>query len=249
MPFYANKTFIYFVLLFLIKKIKKEVISMDKLFISFALLFLVSGVFAIQPAESWNIGAIGRYTQIGQANVTTQGGNVTNLNLSGNMSTDKWAGFWGNVSGGIVLSSGTNIFYSWAWTPAMGGEVCAIAAPSGFSWTGIQAITAAAVNSVWNFGAATDNATNTYKINTCAVNVAGTAVTNTAGNTTGVGGFTTCAVADQAVPTTKADLAFCVNITQNGNLFNGQPGNYELLVPTNSTLGSTETYYFWVELD
>jgi len=212
------------------------------------LLFAVGLLFAIQPAENWTTGQIGKYTQAGQANVTTEGGNVTQLNLSSNISTEKWAGFWGNVSGRIVLSPGTGMFYTWTWDSSRGGEVCAIAAPSGFDWSGLQSVTAAVINSIWNFGSATDNATNTLT-STCNVDIAGIPVSNTAGNVTGGNYFKTCAVADQASPSTKADIAFCVNITQGGNLFNGQTGDYQLLVATNETAGTTETYYFWLELD
>jgi len=213
------------------------------------LLLAVGLLFAIQPAESWTLGTTGKYTQAGQANVTTEGGNVTNLNLSGNVSTEKWAGFWGNVSGLIVLSPGTGMFYTWPWTPANGGEVCAIAAASGFDWTGLQNVTAAAIDTVWNFFSGdTDSATNTLT-QSCAVTVAGTSVTGSAGNMTGGNAFQTCAVADQANPAAKNDIAFCVNMTQGGSLFNGQTGDYQLMVATNETLNSFETYYFWIELD
>jgi len=216
-----------------------------------ALLLVGSLAFAIQPAEGWNVGSIGKYSPTGNANVTTEGGNVTNLNLSGNISTEKWAGYWGNVTGRILLTPGpaSQLFYSWAWDSSRGGEVCAIAASSGFDWSALQSTTAAYVDSIWGFGAATDNATNTYTANTCDLTIAGIAVTNTAGNTTGVGGFESCVVADQAAPAAKQDLAFCVKIDQNGNLFNGQTGDYELLAPTNMTAGAYETHYFWLELD
>lgn len=214
----------------------------------FLLVLATSLVMAIQPAESWTVLGTGKYTQLVQANVTTEGGNVTNMDVGGNASTERWAGFWGNVTGRIVLSPATALFYSWAWTPANGGEVCAVAAPSGFDWAAVQTTTAAAVNSVWSFGAGTDNATNTYTSSACNLDVAGTPVT-TVGNLTGVGGFETCVVADNAAPAAKDELAFCVNVTAAGNLFNGNVGNYELLVPANETAGATETYYFWLELD
>ncbi len=221
---------------------------MRKLFALFVLLLSAGIAFAIAPADSWTVISTGKYAPAAQANVTTEGGNVTNLDLNSNVSTERWAGFWGNVTGAIVLSPGTANFYSWAWTSASGGEVCAVAAASGFDWTAVQAATAAAVDGVWGFGAVTDNAVNTYTSAACGVDVAGTAVTS-AGNTTGVGGFETCVVADGGAPAAKADFAFCTNITQSGSLFNGQDGDYEVLVPTNETAGSFETYYFWLELD
>jgi len=205
-------------------------------------------MFAIQPASSWNLISSSKYNQTVQANHTTEGGNVTNLDLGGNVSTERWAGYWGNVTGEIILSPATSIFYRWPWDSSLGGEVCAVAAASGFDWSGVQAVTAAAVNTVWNFGAATDNASNTFTSAACSLDVAGASVT-TVGNLTGVGGFETCAVADVGAPAGKDDLAFCTNVSYGGSLFNGQDGDYELLVPTNETAGTFETYYFWIELD
>jgi len=221
---------------------------MNKIKILLSVLFVVGLAFAIQPANSWTVGAQGKYVPSGaQANVTTEGGNVTPLNFTGsNVSTEKWAGYWGNITGSnIILSPGTSIFYSWVWSSVNGGEVCAVAAPSGFNWVGVQPITAAAIDLIWNFGAQTDNATSTFTT-ACNVDIGGIPVASV-GVLTGVGGFETCAVGDGGA--TKSDVAFCVNITQNGNLFNGLTGDYELMAPTNKTAGTTETHYFWLELD
>jgi len=211
-------------------------------------LLLVMGVsLAIQPAEGWNTGAIGKYTPGANANVTTEGGNVTELNLTGNVSTEKWAGYWGNVSGNIVLSPGAAMFYTWAWTSADGGEVCAVAAPSGFAWATVQAVAAATIDTIWGFDTLnTDSASNTLT-SACNVDVAGTSVTSV-GTTTGGGAFETCAVGDGG-GAAKGDVAFCVNITQGGALFNSLTGDYELMAATDEAAGSTETHYFWIELD
>ncbi len=221
---------------------------MDKIKILLSLLFAVGLVFAIQPAEGWNVGAIGKYTQTGQANVTTEGGNVTNLNLSSNISTEKWAGYWGNVSGGIVLSPGASMFYTWAWNPSDGGEVCAVAAPSGFAWSTLQAIAGSVIDGAWGFDPLeTDSGQNTFT-SLCNVDIAGQTVIGSDGTTTGGGTFETCLIGDGG-GIAKNHVAFCVNITQAGNLFNGLTGDYELMAATNETAGTTEMHYFWLELD
>jgi len=220
---------------------------------AFALLLFAGLAFAIQPAEDWDVGAQGRYTQVGQASVITEGGNVTELNLSSNISTAKWAGYWGNVTGDIVLApNNANMFYTWTWSATDGGEVCAVAAASGFDWSAVQAAVGSVVDTIWYFDTGdTDSGTNT--IATAGdMEVAGTLVTGTDCTTTGTGGgdiFETCILADNAAPTLKDELAFCVNITGAGTLFNGQTGDYELLTATNETAGSTETHYFWMELN
>ena len=220
---------------------------------AFALLLFAGLAFAIQPAEDWDVGPQGRYTQVGQASVITEGGNVTELNLSSNISTAKWAGYWGNVTGDIVLApNNAQMFYTWAWTASDGGEVCAVAAASGFDWSSVQAALGSAVDTIWSFDTLdTDSGSNTLAT-TGSMEVAGTLVPATNCTTTGTGGgyiFETCILADNAAPTLKNELAFCVNITGAGTLFNGQTGNYELLTATNETAGSTETHYFWMELN
>ena len=214
----------------------------------FAILLVIGFAFAIQPVGNWTLGFTGHYTPNATGNFTTSGGNVSNINLSSNISTNKWTGFWGNVSGGILLSPGAGLgnLYSWTWSPTNGGEVCAVASPYGFNWANIASVAASAIDTAWSFGAASDNATNTLT-STCSITVGGVSITGTAANTTGLGNFRTCAV-DDGTTTTKGNFAFCVDINSSGTLFNNQSGNYELMAPTNKTTGSTETYSFWMEL-
>ena len=218
---------------------------------TFALLLLAGLAFAIQPAEDWSVGTQGSYVQDMQANVTTEGGNVTQLDLDSNISTAKWAGYWGNVTGEIVLApNNTAMFYNWIWDSSDGGEVCAIAAPSGFDWSSVQAAVGSAVDTAWFFNDwDTDSGTNTLD-DDCSVQVAGTYIPVTNCTTTGSNILDTALVADTAGPAfAKYDLAFCVNITNDTVLFNGVIGDYELLTATNETAGATETHYFWLELN
>ncbi len=226
---------------------------MNKLGIYIMLVLVVgSGLaMAIAPADSWTVVARARYTGVnGDANVTTEGGNVTNLNFNSvNVSTAKWAGYWGNLtSAKLVLAASRNFFYTWAWNATNGGVVCAVAAPSGFAWGSAVAAAASDVDTMWSFtGADSDSAVNTLKNATCALNIGGKSITSAVSALTGVGGFTTCAIADGATAA-KSDFAFCANLSSAGNLFNGQTGNYEVMAPTNKTIGTTETHYFWLEL-
>ena len=219
-----------------------------KRIILLSVLLAIGLSFAIQPAYTWTTGTPGKYVPSGNANVTTEGGNVTPLNLSSNISTEKWAGYWGNVSGEIVLSPGVSMFYTWAWDSGDGGEVCAVAAASGFDWAAVQTILATTIDTIWVFDTLnTDSAAGTLQ-SSCNVDVAGTPVAGSVGTTTGGGTFETCAVGD-GDNAAKSDVAFCVNITQGGTLFNALTGDYQLLAATDETAGNTETHYFWLELD
>jgi hypothetical protein len=181
--------------------------------------------------------------------VTTQGGTVTNLDLNSNTSTVKWAGFWGNITSALVLSPGAGLssLYKWDWSPASGGEVCTVPAASGFDWANVASVTTSAIDTMWGFNVSdSDSAANTLTDSACAITIGGIPIT-TVGNTTGLGGFKTCAVSDNATAA-KSDFAFCTDIASAGTLFNNQTGNYELIMPTNSTVGGTETYYAWLDL-
>lgn len=213
------------------------------------LLSLMALGFAIQEVQSLQAGTPGKYNVTSWANYTTEGGNVTEINLTTNTSTEKWAGFWGQIIGNILLAPNTSAnFYVWTWSPASSGEVCAVAASSGFDWSGVTTISAATIDTIWGFGSATDNATNTFTTSTCDLNINSINVTNTATADTGGAAFETCAVGDGG-NAAKSDVAFCVKIANDGGLFNNRSGDYELLVATDENVGATETYYFWMELD
>ena len=228
---------------------------MKKLGIGIMMVLLGMGMaFAIQPAQSWTQISSGFYNSSPAANLTTQGGNVTAANIAGNVSTTKWAGFYGNVSAGIVLTPGglTNIFYKWNWTPGTNtGRLCAVPGTA-FDWTTTTGATKANIDSIWSFTTTdSDSATNTLVDAACVITeIAQKNVSSGAAVTTGTGGgdtFQTCAIKDGAAAA-KTDFAFCGKITS-ATAFNGGTANYELIVPTNRTIGSTEKYYAWLELD
>ncbi len=213
------------------------------------LLALLAGVgFAIAPVTGWTAGATGKYSQAAAPAVTTEGGNVSNINVSQSASTEKWAGFWGNITGGLYLAPDTtNIFYQWTGFDITGSTLCAVAG-TGFDWGAVTATTGSSIDSVWGFvGTDADSGANTFT-GSGSVQLAGSTITSAAADTGAAGGFVTVVIADTATPAAKADLAFCVSATVGGTLFNGQQGDYELMVATDEAPGATETYNFWLEL-
>lgn len=96
-------------------------------------LFLTLGILLIAPlalsaptgASVTQVGAQERY-QPTEETVVTEGGNITSLNVTGEVVTSKWAGFWGNVSGAKVLAdSSGNYFYKWTISDLTGALVYA----------------------------------------------------------------------------------------------------------------------------
>jgi hypothetical protein len=61
------------------------------------------------------------------------------------------------------------------------------------------------------------------------------------------GGFITCAWKSAFTPS-KDEMLFCTNITNNGPLYNGESGDFEIIAPTEYGTGVYETYYFYLSL-
>ena len=201
-------------------------------------------------AANVTVGTTGRYSYNGSAgNITTEGGNVTNVSLYTNESTDRWAGFYGNVSGNIVLakSSNTTYLYEWPWNPSLGGVVCASTGPTPLS--SIMGATYADIDTAWGFlPTLTDSAANTFNNSNCSQKFGPATIANAYYADTGYsGGFITCAWKAVAAPS-KAEMLFCTNITQNGPLAVGGTGDFEMMVPTAYGTSAYETYYFYVNL-
>ena len=217
---------------------------MNKGLVIAAFAVLLAGVFAISDAATGTVVEEGYYTYSGaQASDPTEGGNVTGYNLTGNDSTDRWAGYFGNVTGDIVLGlTESEIMYSWTWNGGA-GEVCASAGAGTFDWANLAITTAADINTIFVQGAADDNATNTLTDATGTIDIDGTTVTSAA--VTDDQSWETVAVEDGG-GAVKEDYAFCVNMSSGAATVTGANGNYQLMVATQPA--TIETYYFFLEL-
>jgi hypothetical protein len=183
-------------------------------------------------------------------NATTEGGNISQVNLSATTLTDRWSAFYGNVSGGIVLSDNDNASaYVYQWSTAAntsGGAVCA-STNSSYIFTSLIGTNDSALNTAWGFGVASDNVTKTFTDSaTCNLNFSQGGVATSARVNHTTGSFWTCAMNDNR-STAKSSFAFCTNISSTGVNFKGNASQYEIMVPT--VFGSgTETYYFYLQL-
>ncbi|MEM4166114.1 MAG: hypothetical protein QW255_02010 [Candidatus Bilamarchaeaceae archaeon] len=234
---------------------KGELMGYKKfLFVFLGLLLLGSGlVMAISNATATRDADLARWGgETSAGSITTEGGNISQVNVSAGTLTDRWAGFFGPVDGYIYLTDAGNATtsYLFRWTAsAPSGWIC-VSTNNNFPFASAEGTTAAAINSAWNFGSATDNATNTFTLSTCDItfynpsnSISDTATADHAGSST----FETCAIV-RTGGTGETDFAFCSAINQAGTNYAGVAADYELIVPT--TLGSeTETYYFYAELN
>ena len=222
-----------------------------------AVIMGASIVLAMSGAGALTVGATSRWAGETASSESTQGGNITSQNLSTQTQTQKWAEFYGNITGNIVLldTSGNNTsrVFKWAWTSSSGGEVCLTQAQAG-NFDVVGTTSASSINSAWSLGSAADNASNTYNLTNCSMNLAGGQVTATAdAQIQGYSTFHSCALSiGTGLSSSKSSYAFCSNISASGKNFNNTTSNYEVLVPISpgSTSGiATETYYFYAELN
>ncbi len=209
----------------------------------------VTGI-GLYGANITNASTHARYNGTATAgNATTEGGNITGLNISSTALTDKWAAFYGNVSGSILLTgaAGVNNVYSWAWSPADGGTVC-VSTNSSLSQLSASGAQGSDIDSAWGFPASVDSGINTFNLTNCTMGIGSSSITNASYADTGpAGGFITCSLKSAPAPA-KPQLLFCSDIISGGTSWNGVPSDFELMVPTNSTAGATETYYFYANL-
>ena len=217
-------------------------------FIAVVAAVILAVAFAITPATSWTSGTTGNYNPTAAGGFAAMGGNVTDINLAANVSTSKWAGMYGNVSGTIKLAKSTSvIFYTWTWSPTSGAEICA---STNSTFNAITATaTSGAVDTAWGFASSdADTATKTMTVNCTLDNVTGTDITGSdAVSTSEVDAGTQTCVAKQDSGTAKDSYVFCAPIIATGFTFDGLLRNYALMVPTAQS--GTETYYFYLELE
>jgi len=190
-----------------------------------------------------------RYDPGAPGNSSVEGGNISNTDAGGDYLTDRWAAFYGNVTGWLMLGSNTSAkVYTWNWTPSDGGVVC-VSTASGLNSIGIFAALASDIDTAWGFDPLlADSANNTFTSEDCYFEIGGAQVSDAALADTGPsGGFATCAIKTTPAPA-KNQMLFCTNITSGGTLYSGAIGDYELLVPTDAAPSSTETYYFYLNL-
>ena len=212
------------------------------------MLCLVSYAFAISNATinsssqtRWN-GSLAGIT-----NVTSQGGNITNVTITSVSLTGNWMGFFGDVLGSIVLGSNQYSMYNWTWQPSNSSSVC-VAQNSTFDFSSVNPTNSTAINNAWNFSGISDNALSTYSLPSCNLTFGQQQVSNTASaKHNPLSSFTTCAISRVSTPSVRDDFAYCAGISDVGRNYRNDPVQYELLVP--SKAGSTaDPYYFFAEL-
>jgi hypothetical protein len=181
------------------------------------------------------------------------GGNITPVNFTEiDFVTGKWQGFYGNVSGELVLANdgGVNKFVEWTWLN--NGTVFAAAQEMNFTeWRALEAKNAAAIDTAFGFVAGdSDSADHTFTETSDALVIAGQSVPGVAnGQAVTLSSAATNWETNAYALTggTITDYVFAGNISVDGTAFDGTPQDYQMIVPVTTTEES-QIYYFYVEL-
>ena len=207
------------------------------------MIFGISGATTSGIVQTRWSGAVTAQTAV------TQGGNITNANITGaTQLTTKWAYFYGNISGNTIAlrDAAGNYVYTWAYSAAAGkGEIC-LSTASTFPPGTLASANLTDLNTQWQLGTI-DNATGTFNTTFNGLNISASVISPVGAAIQGSSTFT-CAAVYNGTLGAKGGYAYCTNISNVGKNYANVNYNYELLVPTTPGTGVVETYYFYVEL-
>ena len=213
-------------------------------------LLMAGVVFAISGA-SFNEIDEDRWTGATAGTHSTEGGNVTQGDIGSASLTDRWAAYFGNVSGSIVLGNDSVQVYTWSVTNASAaGEVCA-SVGGDFAFASAATETRADIDTAFGLGAAADNAAGTFTdASACDLTFDVATVASSTMVAHEDSNFWTCAINDGG-GNNEGDIAFCTNISSSGETaYDGTtPAQYELMVATTPGSATFETYNFYLELN
>jgi hypothetical protein len=221
-------------------------------------IFILFCFLAIKDIKADPTGATmtpGNSSRGSNPNVQTanaQAGNVTQLNIDQTRITDIWQGFFGNVSGRIVLqNSGGNSFYDWS-SSQVTGEVYATRNTIS-SWSNINCTNSTQwqieESSLSIANTSTDGINETFNATSHPAFMVGNNAllgcrSTRPYNSTGQAGQFWNVLLNSDI----TNVVYASILADNSNAFDNTTVDFELLVPTNRTT-STAVYYFYAELN
>lgn len=217
-------------------------------FLTLAMLAAVP-VMAIPDASTNTAGTQETANQTVATNVSVDGGYINTLDLAVESQTNRWQGFYGEVSGKITLEAADgNKMFQWVWQNTDSGEVYASEAPS-VTWASMAAGNVANVPYV-NEATTTksDSAADTFTISGNSWVVGDRTVSEVKNvktyDSTGAGTF------EEGLLYDGTNYVFVSKLYNNADDFDSATGttsDFQMIVPTPEA-DTTTSYYFWVEL-
>jgi len=211
------------------------------------------------PSSVTNVNS-GRYSTAGAAVISAIAGNVSEINFAANSITNTWQGYFGNITGTIVLGNSNNqSMYNWNLTsPA--GQIYATRVASVPAWTNVRCANQTEINAEdLNIGVnqtVDQDSVNKTFINTTAFNqfyVGGVNI-NTSQNCRAVqlynGSVASSPNFAEVLLSDTTNNIYTGLLTQDSNGFDNRTHDFEMIVGENGHNGDVATtpYYFYLEL-
>ena len=191
--------------------------------------------------------------------IDTTAGNIYEFNLTTTDKTYRWVGVWGDISGTLSLKTASDFFYLWYNSTATQDSVLYFTTDvagidvTDFVLTNVTHLTQA--DTAYGYVATvTDRIANTYTdvatFQSPSMQTGVVVNTTTLQSSTWTNYFIRKTTSDIS---STDDIVWAVELKPDQTTFNGETGDYEILLPENEEVGDGEgvitTYYIWFELN
>ena len=208
----------------------------------------------------------------GAQQVQAQAGNVTQLTINTTMLTNRWQGYYGNITGIITLDDANGYtLYDWYGGGAISlvGEVYA-ANETISSWAQIKCVNISSTGKGYNcsgqdewclnlttieiaFGMASSDADGVDETFTTTqpITIGTTTLSNCPATNMYVNNASQTTRWNETLLTinnSNSSLIFAAEVEQNANGFNNKTWDFQMIVLDNGNVEGPTTYYFYVEL-
>lgn len=180
--------------------------------------------------------------------IDAQGGNFTNLNLSGETQTLAWQGYYGEISGNLTLSDGFNhTMYGWNALNLSGAKIF-MSRASTIDWSSIAPQNDCAVDETLT-GMWSDRVNATFVKDANAEMSVGDVLisaNSTCAAWTYVNSSAQSSLFQELILTDGTSTVYATFVEQNSTGFDGSKHDFQMIVP-DAYDRSTSTYYFYAE--
>jgi hypothetical protein len=231
------------------------------LLIAFGIVSVSMVVAAPTGPSSFNTLSTSRYDSAGAANISAVAGNVTELNFVANTITNTWQGYFGNVTGTIVLGNSNNqSMYNWN-SSSPTGQIYATRIDTVPNWNLIRCADQIEVNAedlVLGVNQSVDqDSVNKTFLNDTLFNTfyVGSKNINSTQDCRAVQLFDSTGLASsdfsEVLLSDTSNIIYTGLITTPKTGFDNRTHQFEMLVGENGHLGDTTAtpYYFYIELN
>lgn len=234
-------------------------------------IFMIALLMAMVYAEPYGPEDItriaderGNLSNVNPVQINAQGGNVTQLEINATSLTNRWQGYYGNISGQITLNDAQgNTFYDWSagsnFAPI--GNIYA-ANQSVTDWTDViclnltsddvatEGISASILETMYGMGTSDGDGVDETFTGTEDIVVGSNTLTNCAATNIYTNSSSVAGVWNETLLTENQTNAviYATEIEQDTFGFDNRTWDFQMMVGEDGDTAGATTYYFYVEL-